>query len=67
MPQIRLSQLGASIVMKYYYTTVVGVDYMLSQILSSRRYEVYMQMASEDNMWSRPVYLQVGFSASHER
>ena len=37
--------------MKYYYTTVVGVDYMLSQILSSRRYEVYMQMASEDNMW----------------
>jgi len=46
-----MMELGANIVMKYYYTTVVGVDYMLSQILSSRRYEVYMQMASEDNMW----------------
>ncbi|GMH68808.1 hypothetical protein TL16_g05011 [Triparma laevis f. inornata] len=45
-------ELGASIVMKYYYTTIVGVDYMLSQILSSRRYEVYMQMASQNSMWA---------------
>ncbi|GMH67014.1 hypothetical protein TrST_g514 [Triparma strigata] len=47
-----LMELGASIVMKYYYTTIVGVDYMLSQILSSRRYEVYMQMASQNSMWA---------------
>jgi len=45
-------ELGASMVMKYYYTTVVGVDYMLSQILGSRRYEVYMQMSSQNSMWA---------------
>jgi len=46
-------ELAANIVMKYYYTTIVGVDYMLSQILSSRRYEVYMQMAGQNSMWSK--------------
>tara|TARA_B110000305_G_C19093788_1_gene472014 strand:- start:21 stop:614 length:594 start_codon:yes stop_codon:yes gene_type:complete len=50
-------ELASNIMMKYYYTTIVGVDYMLSQILSARKYEVYMEMASKNAKWkdSRPA------------
>jgi len=50
--KMAMLELGASMLMKYYYTTIVGVDYMLNQILGSRRYEVYMQMSSQDSMWA---------------
>jgi len=54
---ISMLELCSNIMMKYYYTTLVGVDYMLAQILSARKYEVYMEMASKSEKWknSRPA------------
>ena len=45
-------ELGADIITKYYYTGLVGVDYMLSQIMNSRKYEISMKMASKSTMWA---------------
>lgn len=54
---IGMLELCSQIMMKYYYTTIVGVDYMLSQILGARKYEVYMDIASKNERWkdSKPA------------
>eukprot|EP00520_Triparma_pacifica_P008489 CAMPEP_0118646036 /NCGR_PEP_ID=MMETSP0785-20121206/7827_1 /TAXON_ID=91992 /ORGANISM="Bolidomonas pacifica, Strain CCMP 1866" /LENGTH=2907 /DNA_ID=CAMNT_0006537973 /DNA_START=24 /DNA_END=8743 /DNA_ORIENTATION=+ len=38
---------------KYFYTTVVGVDYMLNQILYARKHEVLMLMHEKSDMWGQ--------------
>ena len=48
---LQLANLFSTMAAKYFYTTIVGVDYMLNQILFARKHEVLMQMHEKSEMW----------------
>mgnify|MGYP007121913440 FL=1 len=59
---VNLFELISMMAAKYYYTTIVGVDFLLTQILYARKHEVLMRMYIHSNRWKHSVHAQVAAS-----
>ena len=56
---IQLCNVFSTMASKYFYTTIVGVDYMLNQILYARKHEVLMQMHKKSDMWGQSTHAKL--------
>ena len=56
---LQLAALASTMGAKYYYTTIVGVDYMLAQILYARKHEVLMSIHSKSDVWGSSTHAKL--------
>ncbi|GMH78425.1 hypothetical protein TL16_g07797 [Triparma laevis f. inornata] len=56
---LQLASMASTMAAKYYYTTIVGVDYMLAQIMYARKHEVLMSVHAKSDLWGTSTHAKL--------